>query len=91
MEKINVDLPTIPNFTNAKNEFKLSFQSYKVEVLKSPDNKELFVKDYLDQRQRLYLEISEKIWSDFWKSDSLNEFHTPKDFCKHPLNPIPIF
>lgn len=50
-----------PNFTNAKNELKLSFQSYNVDVLKSPDNKELFVKNHLDQRQRLYLEISEKI------------------------------
>lgn len=56
-----------PNFTNSKNVFKLSFQFCKVDVLKNPDNKELFVKNYLDQRQRLYLKISEKIWGDFWK------------------------
>ncbi len=58
-----------PNFTNAKNQFKLSFQSYCVEALKSSDQKELFVKEYMDQRQRLYLEISEKIWGDFWQQD----------------------
>ncbi|PZM05996.1 hypothetical protein DOL92_02485, partial [Acinetobacter nosocomialis] len=56
-----------PNFTNSKNIFKLSFQSCKVDVLKNAGNKELFVKSYLDQRQRLYLKISEKIWGDFWK------------------------
>ncbi|MGS5405636.1 hypothetical protein ACVD6S_13320, partial [Acinetobacter junii] len=61
-----------PNFTNAKNQFKLSFQPYSVEVLKTSDNKELFVKKYIDQRQMLYLEISERIWGDFWKLDSLN-------------------
>jgi uncharacterized protein with ParB-like and HNH nuclease domain len=67
-----------PNFTNAKNEFKLSFQSYNVEALRTLDNKELFVKEYIDQRQKLYLEISEKIWGDFWKLDSLEGSHRTK-------------
>ena len=53
-----------PNFTNSKNIFKLSFQSCKVDVLKNAENKELFVKSYLDQRQRLYLKIPDKIF--FW-------------------------
>lgn len=59
-----------PNFMNAKNNYKLSFQSYNIEALKNSENKELFSKEYIDQRQKLYLEISEQIWGDFWKVNS---------------------
>ena len=59
-----------PNFTNAKNSYKLSFQPYNIEALKNSENKELFSKEYIDQRQKLYLEISEQIWGDFWKVNS---------------------
>lgn len=56
-----------PNFTKAKHELNLSFKSYDAELLKSSDNKELFLKDYIDERQDLYLEIATKIWGDYWK------------------------
>lgn len=59
-----------PNFTKAKQLYKLSFEAFKIPTPDNGGSVEVFTKKYVDQRQNLYLEICNHIWGEYWKIDS---------------------